>query len=188
MMKSVNPILLIVLAGVIAMAVFLKVTNPYKKYSQQAYWRSATVSNVKEIPNEALLRGNKNGPVLMWAAMAANDPKIIAALVERGADANEPDIMFSGTPLSAAAGYSTNPAIVDELVRLGAKIDKVVGSEKKTPLIIAAEINPKPEIAESLIKNGADTAYRDLTGRNALEAAIKFENASVVKVLKENTK
>jgi ankyrin repeat protein len=187
-MKSVNPKLLIALAGVVALAVFLKLGNPHKKYSQQDFWKSATVEDVNQVPQEALLRGNKNGPVLMWAATTTKDPRIIAALVERGADVNEPDAIFSGTPLSAAAGYSSSPAIIDELIRLGAEIDKVVGSNNKTPLIIASEINPNPKIVESLIRNGADTTYRDLTGRTALEQAIRFQNSSVIEILKENTK
>lgn len=187
-MKTINPKLLIALVAVIALAVFLTLSNPHKKYSRQDFWKTATVEDVNAIPQEALLPGNKNGPVLMWAATTTSDPKVIAALVARGADVNEPDAIFTGTPLSAAAGYNSSPAVIDELVRLGAEIDKVVGSNNKTPLIIAAEINPRPEIIESLIRNGANTAYRDSTGRTALEQAIRFGNTGVVKVLEANAK
>ena len=187
-MKTINPKLLVALVAVIALAVFLTLSNPYKKYSRQNFWKTATLEDVSAIPEKALLPGNKNGPVLMWAATTTSDPRIIAALVARGADVNEPDTIFSGTPLSAAAGYNSNPAVIDELVRLGADVHKTVGSNNKTALIIAAELNPSPEIIESLIRNGSNTAYRDSTGQTALEQAIRFGNTSVVKVLEESSK
>lgn len=93
---------------------------------------------------------------------------------------------FSGTPLSAAAGFSSNPAVIDKLIELGAEVDKVVGSNDKTPLIIAAEINPEPAIALSLLKHGADPEYRDLTDGNALEQAKLFDNTAVIEVLKQH--
>ncbi|MBU6955940.1 ankyrin repeat domain-containing protein [Hahella sp. HN01] len=188
-MQAVNPKLIMVFLVVIAFIAYLQLSNPYKKYSRQAYWETATVEDVYSIPDEALLPGNKNGPVLMWAATSSNNPKVITALVERGANVNEADSgVFSGTPLSAAAGYATNPAIIDALVGLGADINKVVGSNDKTPLIIAAEINKSPAIIESLIRNGADVNYKDLTGRTALEQAIRFKNEEVSKLLKAYTK
>jgi ankyrin repeat protein len=173
-MKKTNPVLILALFGVIAFVVYLKISNPHKKYSQQAYWETATLADIESIPDEALKLGNKNGPVLMWAATTTKDPAIISALVARGANVNERDVIFSGTPLSAAAGYSKTPAVIDELVRLGAQIDAVVGSKDKTPLIIAAEINPYVDILDALVRNGASTKYRDKTGRNAHAAAIMF--------------
>lgn len=183
-MQTVNPKLVFALMVVIVFVAYLKLSNPYKQYSRQAYWETATVQDVYSIPDEALLPGNKNGPVLLWAATTAKDPKVIVALVERGADVNESDTgVFSGTPLSAAAGYSTTPEIIDVLIELGADIHKVVGSNDKTPLIIAAEINGNPDIAESLIRNGSNLEYRDATGRTALQQAKKFENKEVHKLL-----
>ena len=85
-MKSVNPKLLIALAGVIALALYLKAANPHKKYSTRQFWETATVVTVSTVPDKALKPGNKNGSVLMWAAMGAKDPAILKALVERGAD------------------------------------------------------------------------------------------------------
>lgn len=188
-MQSINPRLLILLVSAIALVAYLKLSNPNKKYSRQVFWETATVQDVSLVPDDALLPGNKNGPVLMWAAMATGDPKVIQALVERGADINESDNgLFSGTPLSGAAGYASNPEIIDELVRLGADVNKVVGSNHKTPLIIAAELNKRPEIVASLINNGSDVSYRDLTGRTALEQAIRFKNTEVVEVLKSYSK
>ncbi len=183
-MKKVNPALVAVFLLVVALVVIMKISNPHKKYSRQAFWRTATVQDVHSVPKEALARGNKNGPVLMWAASATNNPDVISALVERGANVNESDVgLLSGTPLSAAAAYSDNPLIIDELIKLGAEINKVVGSNDKTPLIIAAELNKNPKILERLIEHGADIEYRDLTGRTALEQAKRFKNLEVVEFL-----
>jgi ankyrin repeat protein len=185
-MKKVNPKLIIALVAVIFLSIYIKASNPYRKYSAEQFWVSATVEDVYKIPDEALLPGNKNGSVLMWASMATQDPKIIAALVSRGADVNESDIVFSGTPLSSAAGSNSNPEIIHELIRLGAEINKVVGSNNKTPLIIAAELNPSPEIIESLVQHGADVKYKDLTGRTALEQAVIFRNYPAINALQKH--
>lgn len=187
-MKKPSPILISLLVVAIGFAAYLKLSNPYKKYSQQAFWGTATLADVKNIPEEALKLGNKNGPVLMWAATTTKDPAIISALITRGASVNERDVVFSGTPLSAAAGYSQTPAVIDELVRLGAEVDAVVGTQDKTPLIIAAEINPHTPILEALVKNGASTTYRDKTGRNAQAAAVKFGTPEAVEVLRRLSK
>lgn len=187
-MNKVNPKLVLLLVVVIALVSYIKISNPHGKYSRQQYWETATVEDVKSIPDEAIKPRNKNGPVLMWAATTTKNPAIIKALVERGADINEPDVIFTGTPLSAAAGYNSSPQIIDELVGLGAKVDAVVGIDDKTPLIIAAEINSSPEIIEILVKNGASTSYRDKNGRNALEAARKYGSPDVITILERLTK
>ncbi len=186
-MNKVNSKLILLLLLVIALAAYIKLSNPYRKYSRQEYWESATVEDAQNIPYAALRPLNKNGPVLMWAASATKDPHVIKALVDRGADVNEKDVIFTGTPLSGAAGYNSNPEIIDELVKLGADVNAKVGNEDKSPLIIAAEINPNTAIIESLIRNGASTAYRDKTGRNALEAAKKYGAPEIVEVLTKHT-
>jgi len=182
-MNSVNPKLLVLLMTVVAFAIYIKLSNPDKKYSTEEFWASATLDDVHSVPDRALLPGNKNGSVLMWAAMVTKNPMIISALVRRGADVNESDVIFSGTPLSAAAASSSTPLIIDELIKLGADINKVVGSNNKTPLIIAAELNPEREILLRLIFHGADIDYKDLTGKTALEQAEKFKNGNAVEVL-----
>ena len=186
-MNSSTSKLLIIFIAVVSFSAYIKISNPHKEFSTEEFWESATIEDVYTIPEEALRTGNKNGSVLMWAAMVAKDPRIISALVKRGSDVNEPDIIFSGTPLSAAAGSSSTPEIIDELISLGAEINKVVGSNDKTPLIIASELNPNPLIIERLIYHGADIGYKDLTGRTALEQAIRFKNNTVIETLKKRT-
>ncbi len=181
-MKSVNPKLLIGLVLVIAMVATLKLMNPNRKYSSGKYWESATITDVYKVPSDALKSGNSNGSVLMWAAMKANDPAIITALVKRGADVNEADIIFSGTPLTGAAGYSKNPKIIGELVRLGADMKKTVNMDE-TALMIAAQYNKNEAIFKKLISLGADTASTNVLGQTALDLAKKSKNNVAIKVL-----
>ena len=184
-MNSNTSKLLIVLLLVVCFAAYTKLSNPHKQYSTQAYWKTASLSDVQSIPDAALEPGNINGPVLMWAAAATSDPAIIDALIGRGASIYEEDVLYSGTPLFAAASYNSNPQIIDKLVSLGADVNAVAGSNNKTPLIIAAELNKAPEIIERLIHHGADVSYKDLTNRNALEQAIRFENQAAIGVLEK---
>jgi ankyrin repeat protein len=183
-MGSVKPVYLLALVAVIIVAIFIKVSNPYRKYSSREYWESATVSSVSEIPQEALEPGNRNGPVLMWAAIAARDPRIIEALVERGADINESDGIFKGTPLTGAAGYSANPDIIDILVELGADIHKKVHNDEDA-LMIAAQYNRNPQIIERLIFLGADPQNKNRQGRTALDLAYENRNNTAIDALKQ---
>ncbi|WP_455207593.1 ankyrin repeat domain-containing protein [Kaarinaea lacus] len=183
-MKSVNPKLLIVLVLVIVFAGAVKLMNPHKKYSTQDYWKTATLDDVARVPEEALKVGNKNGGVLMWAATSTSDPAIIAALVERGADVNESDPVFSGTPLTGAAGYNDNPEILKELVRLGADIHKRVNNQE-TVLMIAAQYNNNAGIIEELVSLGANLGDKNAQGETALDLAKKNNNKSAEVILEK---
>ncbi len=179
----VNPGYIVALLLVFALVGVIKILNPHKKYSTQDYWQNATLESVAEIPDEALQPGNKNGPVLMWAAMATNNTRIIAALVDRGADINESDFIFRGTPLTGAAGYSKSPEIIDELVRLGADVHKQVHN-REDALMIAAQYNHNPGIVERLVFHGADIHHKNSQGRTALALAVISNNAVVEKSLR----
>ncbi len=182
-MGSVKPIYIVLLLVVIALAVFIKVNNPYREYSTSQYWESATIESVNQVPDEALALGNKNGPVLMWAAMGSTDPNTIKALVERGADINESDGIFKGTPLTGAAGYSKNPEIIRELVKLGADISKKVHNNE-TALMVAAQYNHNPGIIEVLVSLGADTNDVNLQGKTALDLAKSSQNTTAQQSLR----
>ena len=177
-----NPKLLVLLAAVIALAVLLKVGNPYRKYSTQQFWERATVSSVAEVPQRALAPGNRNGSVLMWAAMGAKDPAILKALVQRGADVNESDPQFGGTPMSAAAGKSAHPEMILTLERLGADPDKRVNNGM-TPAMVAAQYNRTPGIIEALQEAGADFDARSAQGKTALDYARESGNTVVEQAL-----
>lgn len=181
-MSSVNPKLLIVLVAVIVLAVFIKVSNPYREYSTSEFWENATVSSVTEVPDEALEPGNRNGPVLMWAAMHSNSPKVIKALVARGADINESDGIFMGTPISGAAGHASNPDVIDVLIELGADIHKKVNNNEDA-LMIAAQFNSNPGIIERLVFHGANPVRKNSQGKTALDLAKENNNSTAVAAL-----
>lgn len=181
-MKSIKPAYLALLVIAILFVAYLKVSNPYREYSTTQYWENATLASVAEIPDEALKPGNKNGSILMWAAMGTNNPKIIKALVKRGADVNEADSTFMGTPLTGAAGYAKNPAIIEELIKLGADIDKRVNNQD-TALMVAAQYNKNEGIATKLVKLGSKVDEKNALGITALEYAKLMNNQPVIKEL-----
>ncbi len=182
-MNQSTKVLLVILGLVVVLAGTLKLLNPHKKYSRAQFWETATVASVAEVPEEALEPGNRNGPVLMWAAMAASDPDILEALVARGADVNESDGILKGTPLSAAAAYTQNPDIIDKLVALGADIDKQVHS-RETAIMLAARYNKNAPVAERLIFHGADLLHTNSRGDSAQDIARRNNNPTVYKVLR----
>ena len=157
-MNSINPKLITILVASVALFVYVKISNPHQEYSTEAFWESATVDDVYNIPEEALLPYNKNGPVLMWAASVTNNPEIISAIIGRGVDVNEREIDFNATALSAAAYQNRNSEIIDELVRHGAEVNIVLGRLKKSPLVLAAEQN-NASVTERLLFHGANPTY-----------------------------
>jgi len=181
-MNSINPKYVMALALVVALAGGLKLMNPNRKYSSREFWQSATVESVAQVPDKALLIRNKNGSVLMWAAMGTSNPKILSALVERGAVINEADPLFSGTPLTAAAGYSKNPEIIRELIRLGADT-RVRVNNGNTALMVAAMYNKNSGIIEELLAQGADAKEKNALGQTARDLAIEFKNQTAINSL-----
>ena len=181
-MSSKTPIYLLILVIAIVFFAWHKISNPYRKYSTSDYWQTATVRSVEEIPDEAILEKNKNGPVLMWAAIGGSNPEVLTALVERGADINEGDGIFKGTPLTGAAGYSKNPEMIDRLIELGADINKTVWGGN-TALIIAAQYNENPGITAALLRNGATRTRKNSSGKTALDVAKAVGNEIAIREL-----
>jgi len=185
--RAVKPAYIVILILVVALLILVKVMNPNKKYSTREYWQTATIESVNEVPEETLKPGNKNGGVLMWAAMTTPDPEILSALIERGVDINEHDEFFSGTPLSGAAGYSEYPGIIRHLVSLGADInERVYGMH--TVLQIAAMYNSNIGIIEELVALGANVDDINNEGETALDLAVKYENQIAIDALTRQIK
>ena len=160
--------------------------NPHRKYSTRQFWEKATVASVAEVPQEALAPGNRNGSVLMWAAMGARDPEILRALVARGADPNESDVKFGGTPISAAAGKSEHPEMITMLESLGADPNKRL-SNRNTPAMVAAKYNRTPGIIEALAAAGADMSLRNGDGHDVYYLARAHRNKVVEQALMKLT-
>ncbi len=174
----VSPKLLMYLFLAVGLLIYVKISNPFLKYSSEEFWESASLADVALIPEEALAEGNRNGPVLMWASSVVSDPQIITAIIERGVDVNEREVDFKGTALSAAAYQNPNVTIIDRLIEQGAEVNVVLGLREKTPLLLAAEANTI-EVTQSLLSHGADINYRDENGNNAWEVAIRHDNKEV---------
>ena len=174
-MSQVKPIYIFLLLVAVLFYTYIKISNPYRKYSTSSFWESASVESVYEIPEEALQLGNKNGPVVMWAAIGSSDPSVLSALKDRGVDINESDGIFKGTPLTGAAGYAKNPEMLTELVRLGADIHKTVYSDE-TALMIAAQYNNNPYIISTLIELGSKVRAKNSFGKTALDLAKRNNN------------
>lgn len=183
--KSRTVFLLMALVLCSSAGAFHYFQNSDGRFYDETFWATATLSDVELVSDEALRPGNTNGSIVMWAAAGATDPEIISALVKRGANVNEEDVHFSGTPMSAAAAKSNTPAIIDVLVKHGADVNHAVGTNDKSPLILAAELNFNAEIADRLIHHGANVDYRDKKGRSALERATAFKNSAVVTLLEQ---
>ncbi len=183
-MTSTTPKLIVILLGVLAFFIFMKIINADQKYSTEEYWESATIDDTYDIPSEVLMPGNNNGPVLMWAASVSNSPEVISALIDQGADVNESDSIFQGTALSAAAYQNQNPDIIDTLVNSGANVNIVLGRLKKSPLLLAAEEN-NVAVTERLLAHGADAAYQDRNGKTAQMIAEQFGNKAVAEYYRQ---
>ncbi len=181
-MEKTDPKLIILLLLVIAGYFVIQALNPHKKFSTQAYWETATLAEVADIPAEALVAGNDNGPVLMWAATTTQDPAIIDALVARGAAINEVDAGFLGTPLSGAASYNSNPLIIESLINHGADLTMRL-QHNNSILQAAAMYNENPGIIEQLIKQGADINHKNDRNQDALDLAIEKENKTAIDAL-----
>ncbi len=185
-MTAIKPIYLVALVMAVLIAAYLKFSNPHREFSTSKFWENATVEIVYEIPDDALRPGNKNGPVLMWAAIGASDPDILKALVDRGAQINEADgDIFKGTPLTGAAGYTKNPQIIDTLVNLGADIHKTVNNGE-TALMIAAQYNQNPGIISTLLKHGARLERKSNSGKTALDLAKQNNNETAINELDQS--
>ena len=182
-MSTVNPIYLIALLLVVLFVAYLKISNPYRELGTSEFWQNATLQTVIEIPDEALKPGNKNGPVLMWAAIGATDPEILKDLVARGAQVNEADGIFKGTPLTGAAAYTKYPEMIDTLIDLGADVHKTVHMGE-TALMIAAQFNKNPGIISTLVKHGAQLDKKNDAEQTALDLAEENKNETAIEELK----
>ena len=98
----------------------------------------------------------------MHIAAAFNDnPKVLAALAEAGADVNATENDNGATALHAALYHNRPVKIVAELLDLGADINAKLTAGKyegMTPLHVAAGKSDKPEVLILLVQKGADTA------------------------------
>jgi ankyrin repeat protein len=135
---------------------------------------------------------------LMIAARHSESFETVRYLLERGAKANDRDVL-GGTAMHAAA-ESGQLDVVRELVRYGAKIDEQAGplygvprfgkgaggplpeGVGYTPLICAAELG-RTGVVQYLLEKGADPNRRVITGATALALAAQEANIEIARML-----
>lgn len=123
----------------------------------------------------------KGFPPLFYAAALSEDPKIIQALVENGAQVNGMHNNFSS--LIIAASMNPNPEVTLALIEAGAEVDKK-NQLGGTALTYAAKNGQYPVNISRLIQNGADVNLRLDDGTTPLMfAAESNDNTAVIEAL-----
>ena len=97
---------------------------------------------------------------LHFAAAFNDDPDIVSALVDAGANLNARDKEWGASPLHWAAWSNDNPGIIIALLDGGADPNSR-DSRDSTPLHAAADQSNNPEIILTLLDSGADLTLRD---------------------------
>ena len=122
------------------------------------------------------------GTPLHRAAESSNDPAIVEAMVDAGADPNVRSLT-GATPLHFAARANGNPAVVEFLLAAGADL-QARDKGGSTPLLGAARSNRNPAVFAVLLNAGADSNVRDEFGQAPLHWAAEYsENAAVIAAL-----
>ena len=105
-----------------------------------------------------------------------------AALIDGGVDVNTKDVKGI-YPLLLACGYKDNDEMIELLLNKGAN-PNIFGPDGETPLGLAAKYSLKA--VKMLVDKGADVNAEHEKGFTALRWAQIFEQAEVIKFLKEN--
>ena len=129
---------------------------------------------------------------LRRAALNSDDPAVIQALVDAGADLEATsdgpadfDIYSRGDTALHFAARNENPAVIRVLVDAGANIE-AGGPYTGTPLHVAAS-NDNPAVIRVLLDAGANVRAMDISGRTPLEVAREAGNDAAVRVLETAT-
>ena len=146
-----------------------------KALQQQQEAIEATIAELRiKAAAEAQKRENNQFTILHYAARY-NDPEIIAALLNAGANIHEKD-KDGKTPLHFAAVLNDNPEIIAALMNAGANIHEK-DKDGKTPLHFAAANNDNLEIIAALLNAGANIHEKDKDGKTPLHFAARYNDS-----------
>ena len=124
-----------------------------------------------------------SGTPLHWAAWSNDNPAVLAALLDAGAEPDARD-ENGNTPLQWAASWNGNPAIIEALLTGGADLH-ARNNGGNTPLHIAA-YNENPAVLSTLLNAGADPTLRNTDGDTPLRMAINNQRpAEIIAALRE---
>lgn len=115
------------------------------------------------------------------SAVEKNDAKMVASLLEKGADVNYKDFSVQ-TPLLIAV-KNCDKIMISFLLEKGANIE-CIGENGKTPLLNAAQ-NGNIDIVSLLLEKGANINSIDSSCRTALDLAIENKDTDLVSLLLE---
>ena len=178
--------------GVTAMSsVIEKLGRRIQKATEESYQDDVNGENVLKflltnaIDKVNVNHENKNGVTLpMFAARCfSNNPRVLALLLDHGADINL-ETSKGSTLLLDALQYGCDDA-VDLLIAEGVDVNyetRKSTAEVLTPLILAAKRGSMFQI-EQLLAAGADINYETMAGETALMAAVSASRAEHVSAL-----
>jgi ankyrin repeat protein len=132
---------------------------------------------------------DSENPLARAIQLETPDLNLIRDLVACGAELNRPctNSNFRGgrmTPLVLAVRFG-HPATIQPLVQAGADIDQIDKSTGQTPLLFALSSDLTCGAAGFLVRSGAKVDCRDLSGRTALQYAIRWGERDLVSLLIE---
>ncbi|MCL1874793.1 MAG: ankyrin repeat domain-containing protein [Synergistaceae bacterium] len=150
-----------------------------------------SLGSLQDVKNAINSGGNVNAVYdgvtpLISAAMANDNPKVITALVNAGADVNLRG-KYRETPLIYAAMLNFNPEVTRALVEAGADVN-AKNDEGMTSLMAAARENFNPKVITTLLELGADPKEKDNSSKMAIDYArenVKLKNTYALKKLEE---
>ena len=162
---------------------FIDEARELREALQQQEPLAATIAELRiEAAAEAQKQEDDQFTILHYAAGNNNNPEIIAALLNAGANIHEKD-KDGDTPLHIAAIGNNNPEIIAVLLNAGANIHEK-DNTGNTPLHYAAGNNDNPAIIAALLNAGANIHEKNKSGDTPLhEAAWDTDNPEIIAVL-----
>ncbi|MEM1318692.1 MAG: ankyrin repeat domain-containing protein [Bacteroidota bacterium] len=172
---------------------FLQV-NPRGQISQIGIFKhkstelalKAIIDNNEQALKKFLTAGNdingyytKEKVTLLHYAIRKNRPKIIAFLIDSGADPNK---YYQNKTALMYAIKKQNLNAIKSLLNKGVDVN-AVNQQQKTALYYVAKYGD-PQVARLLIDNGANLIHKDQSGKTPLEYAEKNANTAVASFLR----